>query len=110
MCIGQTRANALPSRVRAVVQAVADEHGVLIADLLSDCRRRRHVIPRWAAFAQVSAMSWRDGRPSYPQVGRWFGRDHTSVLYALGKLSVKPGSRKRTARDYPPPRTEALAR
>jgi chromosomal replication initiation ATPase DnaA len=32
------------------------------------------------AMRRVREMKWGIGHPSYPQIGEWFGRDHTTVL------------------------------
>lgn len=75
----------LPSRVREVIEATALEFGLYPDVILS--RRRGKLIDRARreCMKRVRAMEWRgcpDGIPSFPLMGQWFDRDHTSVLIA----------------------------
>lgn len=79
----QRRLDELPERVRFVIESVCERYSVPTRVLMgrdrhsktNDCRRECYVILR--------RMNWRGGRPSLPQIGRWMGRDHTSVLHGL---------------------------
>ena len=81
--------DALPSRVRKIVAEAAKEHGVRIYSIFSPSRRAPVVMARWAAMYRVKA-----GNPSLsaPQVAKWFGRDHTSVLSAWARYAAITGA------------------
>jgi chromosomal replication initiator protein len=67
---------AAPARVRAVVERVAADRKVPLADLLGRSRRTAATEARQAAYAAVREATG----ASYPMIGRWFGRDHSTVL------------------------------
>jgi chromosomal replication initiator protein len=73
----------IPHRVLQMIKAVAWDHGVSVAEILGNGRRARICAARRDAMRAVRWMDFGDGRqPSYPQIGRWFGRDHTTVIHA----------------------------
>lgn len=73
----------IPPRVRDVIQVVAIETGVSVDDILSRSHKRQHREARMEAMRWVRAMRWGAvGSPSYPMIGRWFQRDHTTVINA----------------------------
>lgn len=51
---------------------------------------------RWAFRARAEAMSiiYKNTRYSYPQVGRFFNRDHTSVMHACRRHGGMPPIRR----------------
>lgn len=61
-----------------IVSAVAETFNVLPKDILSRSRRRRFTLPRHVAMW----LCLRSGKRSTTQIGRLFGRDHTSVMHA----------------------------
>jgi chromosomal replication initiation ATPase DnaA len=63
---------------------VAREHGVTAAEILCTGRygTRQACAARKAAMRLVKWMDWHGSHPSYPMVGRWFQRDHTTILFA----------------------------
>jgi len=71
---------SLPPRIAKIIRDVAGERGVRVAEILSPCRRRPVAYARWEAMRRVRALA---PTPSYPRIGRWFGRDHSSVIYAM---------------------------
>lgn len=74
-----------PSRTQAVMRAVADLHGVTVAQIKGEVRTARVVKPRQLAMVAV----WMETRLSLPQIGRRFGgRDHTTILHGLRKYGV----------------------
>lgn len=76
---------------RAMIEMVAAWHGLTGADILSNSRKRVIVTARRDAIVAVMHNCRIMGRPlSYPEVGRVFGRDHTTILFAIGK--IKRGS------------------
>lgn len=73
----QTILRSLPPRIRQIVTETADEHDVRIYSIFSTSRRKSVVMARWAAMYQVKAGNM---ELSAPTVGKWFGRDGTTVL------------------------------
>lgn len=70
--------------VEVIVARVAVELGVTAEDVFSRAKSK--------TIARARAAAMREARAkygfSYPELGRFFGRDHTSVMYALkGKKS-----------------------
>jgi chromosomal replication initiator protein len=65
---------------RAMIADVARRHGLTYRDVVGPCRDQRTVRARREAIALV-----RQAKPhlSYPQLGRLFGRDHTTILHHL---------------------------
>lgn len=74
-----------PPRIRAEIQQKSAELGFSAQEILSD---NTSWLVSWARgdvmrhIRETVVMA--DGRPpSYPQIGRWFGRDHSSVIAAV---------------------------
>ena len=80
----------VPASIYAIKARIAAEHGVTIAEIDGRSRRRRIVIARWAAIRAVQ-----EERPGYsfPQIGRAFGRDHSTIMHALGLIPRRGASR-----------------
>jgi len=78
------------SETRAIIQAVADDCGVSVADIMSDNRAYWVSHPRHEAMYEVFVQ-----RPklSYPEIGRLFCRDHTSVLHGVRAHCARIGLR-----------------
>jgi len=64
------------SPCRAVLAAVAEEHGLTVADLVSAGRGRALVRARHHAMYRCVVET----TASLPQIGRIIGKDHTTVL------------------------------
>jgi len=76
--------SGMPTRVRDIIIAVAAEHHIKPGDILGPSATRVNSRARWVAYARVmSEVSIRGQAPSLPQMGVWFNRDHTTVLYGL---------------------------
>ncbi len=80
--------NRIPARVLDVIRSVAAEHGLSVEDLIGPRRFHKFVQARHEAMWRVRAMVWPCGWgwrrwPSYPQIGRWFNRDHTTVILGV---------------------------
>lgn len=86
---GRSRAARMPKRVLDVVQAIAERHEVHLYDLLSDSRDRRFCAARQDAYLALSETPYGDRKPSLPMIGKWFGRDHTSVLHGVRRASER---------------------
>lgn len=83
----------IPSeRTRRIIKAVAEHYGVPVAVVLGPDTHRVNVRARQAAQAAV----WIETNLSLPQVGRYFRRDHTTVLHSIRKTGAWP------ARMWPP--------
>jgi chromosomal replication initiator protein len=69
-----------PITMREIIREVAQKHGVLVADILSDRRHKPVVVARHEAM-------WRcknETSFSLPQIGRAIGnRDHTTVMHGI---------------------------
>ena len=71
----------MPERFQAIVREVAEERVVPVDVLFTRQRRSGATEARRAAYAKVRATPLVTGRlPSYPQIGRWFGREHSTIL------------------------------
>lgn len=69
--------------MRLIAEAVAVDGGYTLACLRSPDRRRMIAAVRQKAMAAVYAS----GHFSLPQVGAFFNRDHTTVLYAVRRVA-----------------------
>jgi chromosomal replication initiation ATPase DnaA len=85
-----------PRTLAEILAEVADEFGVTITALLSARRER----PLPAIRAEFCWRAYETERYSTTQIGRAINRDHTTVLFAIGKL----------ARQRPSEATEAFLR
>lgn len=65
-----------------LLSLVALKHRVMQRDILGTSRYR-HIV---AARHEAMALIYRHTLASMPQVARYFGKDHSSVHYALSKL------------------------
>lgn len=72
--------------VKKIVAATADVYGISITDLMSNRRSPEFTEARHAAML----LAGRCTKWSYPEIGRFFDRDHTTVMYAKKKLEKKP--------------------
>ncbi len=74
----------LPQRVRFVLERVSALHQVPVEALLGRRRTARVLAARRHAWAEIGKLIRPDGRTmSSVQIGRWFGVDHTTVLYGV---------------------------
>ena len=69
----------VPDLVRQIVSSVAVEYEVRARDIFGRSHRQIIYAARRAAMIRVREAT----DASLPQIGRWFGRDHTSVLHAI---------------------------
>lgn len=70
-----------------IVNEVARQYDVDPTEILGKSRHREIVIPRMVAMARCRREITILGVPaSYPEIGRWFRRDHTSVMNAVRKI------------------------
>ncbi|WP_226552963.1 helix-turn-helix domain-containing protein [Celeribacter naphthalenivorans] len=64
----------------AIATRVAEKYGITLGDLRGPERTRNIAHPRQEAMAAIRAA-----RPdmSLPQIGRFFNRDHTTVIHGI---------------------------
>lgn len=65
-------------RVDEIVRRTAISYGLSVEDLLGRSRSKMIVRARKEAMKAVYELGF-----SYPEVGRFFGRDHTTVMYLV---------------------------
>lgn len=65
-------------RLMRIVAAVAYEHAVEVGEIMGSCRQKPLARARFDAWHRLR----REGL-SYPQIGRMFGRDHSTVVYGV---------------------------
>lgn len=70
--------------IRLIAEYVAREHGVAIADILSDSRIRRVTRARQEVMRRAVEAGFSLGR-----VGRFLGRDHTTVLHGVNAARAR---------------------
>lgn len=74
------------SRLDEVAKVVCKQHKISVEELRSRSRSETLVIIR-KEFYQRAREEY---KASYPEIGRYVGRKHESVMYALGALNRKP--------------------
>jgi hypothetical protein len=69
----------------AMIDEIAKAHGLTLREVLGTCRDQKHVRARREAIVAVLKA-----RPhlSYPQIGRIFRKDHTTVMHHLEKAGA----------------------
>lgn len=80
--------------VRAVVDLVAERHGVKPAEILGRSRQRRIVHARQEAMYICRSIRREDGTPryGYPEIGRRLGgRDHCTVWHGVRNHAARHG-------------------
>lgn len=70
-------------RVAFIMQCVARYFGISHAEIISERRMHRIVRPRQIAFYLCSQLT----RKSLVFIGRQFGKDHSTVLHAVRKMT-----------------------
>ena len=71
--------------MESIIAAVAAETGVHVREIVGEFKTRSIVEARHEAMRRCRAARGRHGGPrwSFPQIARAFGRDHTTVIYAV---------------------------
>ena len=73
---------AKPSRVSVYAQEESERHGVSVDEVFEYTRRPGAVDARHAVMRRLRADGFKT-----TQIARWMGRDHSTVIYALGKAA-----------------------
>jgi len=80
--------------VRGIIARVAEEHGLTAADIVGPSHKQKLIVARHEAIYRV----WIEKDPiGLAEIGRYFNRDHTTILSALRKKGVTE-TRQRTAK------------
>lgn len=82
------RTRLVPGWASQIITDAARRHGVQLFDVVARSVRKEVVAARHEAMYLIKAA-----KPvlSCPMIGSWFGRDHTSVLYAITKYAIDNG-------------------
>ncbi len=75
----------MPDEIRALIVSTCIEHGASSEDVMGKSPKRSVALVRHACFYRIYALRNEMGfrRFSTPQIGRWFQRDHSSVLSGI---------------------------
>ena len=68
--------------IETIIQVAADHFKMPISDILGKKRNKEIVIPRQIAMYLAREM----GGMSYPDIGRAFDRDYTTVIHSYEKI------------------------
>ncbi len=66
------------SMMERITSRVAMEYKVRPAEMRGPDRHKQFVEARWVAWAEMVDRGY-----SYPQIGRFFGRDHSTVMHGV---------------------------
>jgi chromosomal replication initiation ATPase DnaA len=72
------------SQAMKIIKDVAEVHGVTVRDIFEKSREKKKVLARHEAIRRVAA-AW--PKSSTTHLGAFFNRDHTTILYALGRTT-----------------------
>jgi chromosomal replication initiator protein len=80
-------AEAEPVKVdcQTIIEVVADHYKMKVSDILGKKRNKEIVAPRQIAMYLAREM----GSMSYPDIGRAFGRDYTTVIHSYEKIKTE---------------------
>jgi chromosomal replication initiation ATPase DnaA len=79
----------IPPRARAVIIDIAASHGLAVETLMGRHQSRAVAAARGEAMAALRGLQFADGRPpSYPRIGAWFARHHTTVMHHCGGMRL----------------------
>jgi chromosomal replication initiator protein len=68
--------------VQTIIEVVAEQYKMAVDDILGKKRNKEIVMPRQVAMYLAREM----GGMSYPDIGRAFGRDYTTVIHSYEKI------------------------
>lgn len=79
--------NGMPGWARDIVIRVAKVHGVSPLDVATSCRKRDVIPARNEVYYLLRTMvsPVTGNELSYPMIAKWFGRDHTGVLWGAAR-------------------------
>lgn len=73
----------IPARISALVREIADREGLGVREILGPSRCRRVAFARFEVWWRLRNSNGPERVPSYPMIGRWFRRDHTTVIHGV---------------------------
>lgn len=76
--------------MRKIVRDVAADYGVSAGDIMGPSRLRDHAWPRQVSMWRIR----RELDESFPKIGRFFNRDHTTVMHAVARVEQTIGETK----------------
>lgn len=88
----------IPLWVREIIREVSAKHDISPGEMISDSRRRNVIVARNEAIYLVKSVKM---ALSSPVIGRWFGKDHTTILHCLSSHAAKYDLPKLTGFDLP---------
>jgi chromosomal replication initiation ATPase DnaA len=91
------RSWGMPDWARAIMRDVSERRDVCVNDMASASRNHKISRARNEAIYLVKA---RKPMLSSPQLGRWFNRDHTSILYSISSYQERNGLPRLVAYDF----------
>lgn len=71
--------------VNTIIEVVAEQYKMPVDDILGKKRNKEIVMPRQVAMYLAREM----GGMSYPDIGRAFGRDYTTVIHSYEKIKTE---------------------
>jgi chromosomal replication initiator protein len=71
--------------VDTIIQVVSEHYKMPVSDILGKKRNKEIVMPRQVAMYLAREM----GQMSYPDIGRAFGRDYTTVIHSYEKIKTE---------------------
>jgi chromosomal replication initiation ATPase DnaA len=77
----QSHLDNLPPRVKAIFRDVENEMHIPCRDLVAWKRTKPIYRARQEAMRRCRKLE--NPKPSFPRIGRWFLRDHTTVMHAV---------------------------
>lgn len=92
------RKNGVPEWMRDLVLCAAQDHGVSPVDIVGKTRKRTVVAARNQVWYTIRERN--PSRYTWPMIGRWFGRDHTTVIYGVSKHAEEAGLRRLTTSEF----------
>lgn len=91
----------LPVRLvtmRAVLESVAERHGLTVDDLRGPRRNKAVAHPRQEAMWRIRQIRGDDGKPKYslPQIGIYLGeRDHSTIIHGIRRYEARAAAARR---------------
>lgn len=80
-----TEAEPVKVEVTSIIDVVADHFKIPVSDLLGKKRNKEIVVPRQIAMYLAREMA----NMSYPDIGRAFDRDYTTVIHSYEKVKAE---------------------
>ena len=99
---------AEPVKVEAktIIDVVAEHFDIPVDNILGKKRNKEIVVPRQIAMYLTREM----GQLSYPDIGREFGRDYTTVIHSFEKIKAEIGKDSKLKETISDLRSKAHAR